>query len=201
MTMRVGSIVAFCAWLLGCGGGEDAETTTTSPTAATIADGDDDGSSDGGEETTGPAEGSTSSTPETTSGPDPDTSTGPGEESGTTGPTNFCDPVVPGEWNACQDAQGNIDNTLCNWMGSGDATGFIGCLTSSMTEGANVCFISGCKDVCDCFAPPTTGTAEVICDAILDGGGMGCGLSCSGNRTCPDGMECLGELCFWPAAG
>jgi hypothetical protein len=112
----------------------------------------------------------------------------------------MCDPVIPGEWNACIDMDGNIDTTLCEWMGMGGQTGFIGCLTSSEMKGANSCFISGCRDVCDCFAPPSTGTAEVICDAILEGGDMGCGLDCSGGQTCPDGMDCIGTLCFWPPA-
>ena len=114
---------------------------------------------------------------------------------------NMCDPVIPGEFNACIDNAGGIDNTLCNWVGDPDANGFIGCLTSSMTKGANVCMISGCVDVCDCFAPPATGTAEVICDAILEDGGNACALDCSAGQTCPDGMECLGTICFWPPAG
>ncbi len=113
---------------------------------------------------------------------------------------NQCDPIVPGEWNSCVDADGNTDNTLCNWMGSGSATGFIGCLNSAGMDGANVCFISGCEDVCDCFAPPATGTATVICSEILADGGTGCALDCSGGATCPDGMICSDNLCFWPPA-
>jgi hypothetical protein len=111
---------------------------------------------------------------------------------------NQCDPIIPGEWNSCVDADGNTDNTLCNWMGSGDATGFIGCLNSAGMDGANVCFISGCKDVCDCFAPPVTGTATVTCGEILADGGTGCALDCSGGLICPDGMICSENLCFWP---
>lgn len=201
--MATRSMLVVCAWAFACGG-NDSGSTATSPTATSVADDDDDddGSSTdpGNESTGGPSEGSSSGAAETTSGPDPDTSSGSSAESEDTGPTNFCDPVVPGDWNACHDENGQVDNTQCNWVGSGEATGFIGCLTSSRTEGANVCFISGCRDICDCFAPPTTGTAEVVCDAILEGGGMGCGLSCSGGRMCPDGMDCLGDLCFWPPA-
>lgn len=112
---------------------------------------------------------------------------------------NQCDPIVQGEWNACVGKDGNTDNTLCNWVGMGGATGFIGCLNSSEMDGSNVCFISGCKDACDCFAPPTTGTAEVVCAAILADGGTGCGLDCSAGKTCPDGMECkANDICFWP---
>ncbi len=111
---------------------------------------------------------------------------------------NLCDPIIPGEWNSCHDEQGQTDNTLCNWMGTGGATGFIGCLNSAMMDGSNVCFISGCVDTCDCFAPPTTGTAEVICAEILADGGMGCALDCSGGKTCPDGMVCQNDTCFWP---
>ncbi len=115
--------------------------------------------------------------------------------SGTAG--GACDPVIPGEWNACLDGGGNVDNTLCNWMGMGGATGFIGCLSSASNPDANVCFISGCEDVCDCFAPPATGTAPVVCEQILQGGGKGCALSCANQETCPDGMTCLDGLCFW----
>lgn len=113
---------------------------------------------------------------------------------------NQCDPIVPGEWNSCVDAEGNTDNTLCNWVGSGDATGFIGCLNSAGMDGANVCFISGCVDACDCFAPPVTGTATVTCAEILADGGTGCGLDCSDGKICPDGMICSENLCFWAPA-
>ena len=113
---------------------------------------------------------------------------------------NQCDPIVVGEWNACVGKDGNTDNTLCNYMGTGGSNGFIGCLSSSSVEGSNVCFISDCVDACDCFAPPATGTAEPVCAAILEGGGMGCALDCSAGKTCPDGMECQTDICFWPAA-
>ncbi len=110
---------------------------------------------------------------------------------------NQCDPVVPGEWNSCVGANGNTDNTLCNWVGSGSATGFIGCLNSAGMDGANVCFISGCRDACDCFAPPATGTAVVTCGPILADGGTGCALDCSDGAVCPDGMICADNICFW----
>lgn len=113
---------------------------------------------------------------------------------------NQCDPIIPGEWNSCVGPNGNTDNTLCNWVGSGEATGFIGCLNSAGMDGANVCFISGCEDACDCFAPPVTGTATVVCSEILADGGTGCGLDCSDGKICPDGMICSENLCFWPPA-
>jgi hypothetical protein len=94
---------------------------------------------------------------------------------------------------------GQVDNTLCNWMGISGATGFIGCLNSSSNDGANVCMISGCEDECDCFAPPATGTAPVECADVLDGGGFACVLTCANGETCPDTMECFDGLCFHPA--
>jgi hypothetical protein len=148
--------------------------------------------------------GMTTTTAATSSG---EAGTGPADSSGSddapegsSGGGNLCDPVVPGDWNACLDEMGNVDNTQCMWMGTGESVGFVGCLTSSMTEGANVCFIEGCRDACDCFAPPATGTAEPFCGEILEGGGVGCALDCSGGKTCPDGMECITDLCFWPPA-
>jgi hypothetical protein len=60
--------------------------------------------------------------------------------------------------------------------------------------------ISDCVDVCDCFAPPATGTAVVVCADILAGGGMACALDCADGKTCPDGMTCLDNVCFWPPA-
>ncbi len=148
------------------------------------------------------------------------TSTGVGEESGSSGPGSTsavegssssavdgsssggpaCDPPVVGEWNSCMDENGQIDNTQCNWIGNSDGTGFLTCLSASELEGGNVCIIRGCEDTCDCFNPPTTGTAEVVCAAILADGETACGLDCSSGQTCPDGMECAGGLCFWPPA-
>jgi hypothetical protein len=197
---RLTYAVLLCTLGVACGGDDSGDEAATSPTTLPQETGDDDGasSSSAGNETTGGAGSSSGSAPESSS-TDPGSSGGPAD-SGSTGPINTCDPVIPGEWNACHDADGNVDNTQCNWMGMGGAQGFIGCLTSSSMKGANVCFISDCIDACDCFAPPTTGTAEVVCDEILDGGGTGCALSCANGRVCPDGMECYTNLCFWPAA-
>ena len=209
---RLGDAAGMTAWTratwlvlstraLACGGDDSDDGATTNPsTSVTVADDDDDdddGPSTSAEDpSTSSDGGSTGPQPESSSGPAPESSTG-ADESESTGPINFCDPVVPGEWNSCHDEEGMVDNTLCNYVGSGEFTGTIGCLGSGETKGANVCFISGCVDTCDCFAPPTTGTAEVICGPILEGGGNGCGLDCSSGRMCPDGMECIGTLCFW----
>jgi hypothetical protein len=95
---------------------------------------------------------------------------------------------------------GEIDNTLCEWMGTGKSVGMVSCLSAASEKGANTCIIRGCKDVCDCFAPPATGNAEVICDTIISGDELGCALSCANGETCPDGMECFDNLCFWPPA-
>jgi len=108
---------------------------------------------------------------------------------------------VPGIWASCVDETGDIDNTLCMWMGTGESVGMVSCLSSSSEPDANTCFIRGCKDVCDCFAPPATGTAPVVCDTIVAGGEFGCALDCSDGQTCPDGMMCYDNLCFWPPVG
>lgn len=201
--------------------GRDTNATTTLTTSTTIdpsttTDADDTTTDTPAESSTGPLE--TTTTPAESSGPSDESSTGevcPPEsecldDSMCPGGGmcvgciclggNQCDPIVPGEWNSCVDADGNTDNTLCNWVGSGMATGFIGCLNSAGMDGANVCFISGCKDVCDCFAPPATGTATVTCGEILADGGTGCALDCAGGLICPDGMICSENLCFWPPA-
>lgn len=149
-------------------------TTTGDPTGAESSTSGVEGSSSSG----GAAEGSSSGGSESTGNP------------------NACDPQVPGEWNACIDESGAPDNTLCNWMGLSGPSGFIGCLTSSQTEGANVCMISGCEDECDCFAAPETGNAVVECAEVLKGGGRACVLNCSNGEACPDGMSCEGGLCF-----
>jgi len=133
-----------------------------------------------------------------TSAADSDSSSGGGDSSSGGGP--LCDPPVVGEWNACIDRTGGIDNLLCNWMGHPDGTGFLTCLSSSEIKGGNICTIRDCVDACDCFDAPATGNAVVVCAPILAEGENACGLDCSGGETCPDGMECGGGLCFWPPA-
>jgi len=183
--------------LAACGGDDGGGTTTSVSGTDTTAS-----TSGASTSTTETTSASSSSTGAGSSSSDGGTSSSGGADSSsggsTTGPA--CDPPVVGEWNACKDAEGTIDNTLCNWMGTGESVGMVSCLSASSNPDANVCFIRGCVDACDCFDPPTTGTAEVICDAILAGGEMGCGLDCSEGKTCPDGMECLDNLCFWVPA-
>lgn len=113
---------------------------------------------------------------------------------------NQCDPVVPGGWNACVGENGMTDNTLCMWVGSGSSVGMVSCLNASSMKGANVCFIRGCEEACDCFAPPETGTAAVVCAPILANEELGCALDCSDGKLCPDGMICSDNICFWPPA-
>jgi hypothetical protein len=116
----------------------------------------------------------------------------------TTGST--CDPQIPGEWNACIGQDGEPDDTLCNWTQVPGSTGSIACFGAAENPDASVCMIFGCEDECDCFDPPATGTAPVVCADVLAAGGLGCALDCSNGETCPDGMQCLGGLCFWPPA-
>jgi hypothetical protein len=182
-----------CISITACGGddgGSGTNPTTTDPTTTAMTAGSSSttdvgtGSSSGGAETS-------SGGAETSSGSAADSSSG----GGTTGAA--CDPPVVGEWNACRDEMGTIDNTLCNWMGTGESVGTISCLSASSNADANVCFIRGCVDACDCFDAPATGTAEVVCAPILANDEMGCALDCSDGKLCPDGMECLDNLCFW----
>ncbi len=138
------------------------------------------GGTDSGQDETGPVDGTA------------------GLETGSTGAPNSCDPVVPGEWNACIDGKGTVDNTLCNWTGLPGTTGFLGCIAAPDAAGS-ACMITGCADACDCFAPPATGNAEVTCAPVLTNGTNACVLSCADGQTCPDTMECLGGTCYHPA--
>jgi hypothetical protein len=183
------------AGLWGCPGSDDGEDETGSMMVSTGPA----STSTGPEGTTTSGVGTTegSSGPGSTSAVD-SSSSGAVVDSSSSDGGPVCDPPVVGEWNACIGEDGTIDNTLCNWVGDPDGTGFLTCLSASELEGANVCIIRGCEDTCDCFDTPATGTAEVVCAAILAKGEMGCGLDCSRGQICPDGMECAGGLCFWP---
>lgn len=106
-----------------------------------------------------------------------------------------CSGYAAGGWNQCQ--VGNVsNNSKCEWVeGSGEGVAL--CLNP--TSGSfNVCGIRDCVDVCDCFAPPTTGTAVPVCSPILGGGANGCALYCAGGQICPDGMTCHSGHCYWP---
>lgn len=185
--------------LLGCPGGDDgtAETTGISPTTTGTPP-----TTTFIETSTGMMEDSGSSGPASTSGPASSSSGAVADSSSSSGGGPLCEPPVVGEWNACIDETGDIDNTLCNWMGHPDGTGFLTCLSAPPMEldGGNICTIRDCRDTCDCFDPPATGTAEVICAPILADGALACGLDCSSGQTCPDGMQCASGLCFWPPA-
>lgn len=196
----VGMVLAL-AGQLGCPGGDDGTgestgvgtTTTGTPPTTTFI-----------ETSTGAVESSGSSGPASSSSGAAESSSGAvvdgSSSSGGGGPV--CDPPVVGEWNSCIDASGDIDNTLCNWLGNPDGTGFLTCLSAPpmALDGGNICTIRDCVDTCDCFDPPATGTAVVVCAEILADGSTACGLDCSAGQTCPDGMECASGLCFWPPA-
>ena len=57
--------------------------------------------------------------------------------------------------------------------------------------------VAGCVDACDCFAPPTTGTAPVACMTGIVADDTACVLDCSEGQQCPDGMVCGGNICVW----
>lgn len=50
-----------------------------------------------------------------------------------------------------------------------------------------------CEDVATCPAPPS-GDAPAVCES------GSCYLSCLDGETCPDGMECLYDFCWWRKA-
>lgn len=102
-----------------------------------------------------------------------------------------CDAHAIGDWGRCQ--PGNLSG--CGWQASG-TDGELLCLAPT-SGGLNVCGIRNCVDVCDCFAPPATGTAVPVCAAILGSGATGCALYCAGGQVCPDGMKCQSGYCYW----
>ena len=195
-------VVLGLAGMTGCPGGDDGTaettgvgTTTTGmpPTTTFVA------TSTGMLESSSSGPASTSEAESSSSGAAVDGSSS-SSSSGGGGPV--CEPPVVGEWNACMDADGEIDNTLCNWIGDPDGTGYLTCLSAPPKDldGGNVCTIRDCRDACDCFDAPATGTAPVVCAPILADGATACGLDCSEGQTCPDGMQCASGLCFWPPA-
>jgi hypothetical protein len=152
---------------------------------------------------------------DSTTGVDPSTSgnssTTTGGESSSTGEAPEC--MVPAD---CLD-----NNETCNAMGecesvcAGPGWGpddYTYCVTplggfdSAVICGeAMTCIVSGipieaavcgrsCTEVCDCPAPPMTGTATVTCGALLGDGTNECYLSCQNGETCPDDMVCRGNF-------
>lgn len=100
-----------------------------------------------------------------------------------------------GDWNAC-DKGGITDNNLCGHE-PGGGEGTVACLKPT-SGNFSVCGIRDCVDDCDCFTPPTTGTALALCREVFGGGGKGCVLYCVNGQICPDGMECASGTCYWP---
>ncbi|MBK8263708.1 MAG: hypothetical protein IPK80_20520 [Nannocystis sp.] len=110
-----------------------------------------------------------------------------------------CDPPVVGNYYDCTPEVGKVDNKLCMWIGSGQSVGYVSCLSSSGIPDAVTCTIIDCVDDCDCFDQPPTGTAISTCRAMATSEGeSACVLDCSAGKTCPDGMECSNDICFWP---
>lgn len=108
-------------------------------------------------------------------------------------------PPVKGEYNDCTDEKGTVDNKLCKWMGDGE-NGFITCLNAAGLMGASTCSLVNCELDCHCFNAPATGTAKSVCRPnATDKGDSACVLDCSNGATCPDGMVCDNNTCFWPA--
>ncbi len=113
----------------------------------------------------------------------------------TTAAADACPDRPSGAYNACKSA-GLTDNKLCGWTTDGGPQS-ITCL-SPQSGGFNICGLRDCVDDCDCFAPPTTGTAIPGCRAIFGDGGKACVLYCLNGQICPDGMECASGYCYWP---
>lgn len=168
-------------------------TTTTTTTAATT----DPSTTDVGS-TTGPT---TDTTTDATTGDATTTTTSDTTTDESTSSTTgvACDPPVVGGYNDCTDDQGKVDNKLCKYIGTGQSVGFLSCLNSGGVMGASTCTIIQCVDDCDCFNPPATGTAKSVCKPMAtDKGDAACLLDCSDGATCPDGMVCDNDNCFWP---
>lgn len=177
----------------GLSGGQTTGPASTTTGPAT--------SSSTGAETTDAGTGSTGSTtaPVTTSGTTSGASAGStGPDTGSTTADPNC-PPVKGQYNDCTDDKGKVDNTLCEWMGTGE-NGYITCLNSAGIMGASTCSLVNCEMDCHCFNQPATGTAKSVCRPMAtDKGDSACILDCSEGATCPDGMVCDNDTCFWPA--
>jgi hypothetical protein len=171
--------------------GFSAGTTTNMPATT---------SSSGTDPTTGTASTTSTSEPDssTTAAPPTSTTGTTSDDSTSTGVDPNC-PPVKGEYNDCTDEQGGTDNKACKWMGDGE-NGFITCLNAAGIMGASTCSLVNCEMDCHCFDAPATGTATSVCRAnATDKGDSACVLDCSGGATCPDGMVCDNDTCFWPA--
>lgn len=98
-----------------------------------------------------------------------------------------------GAWEACLDADDDVDTSMCG----GDSPT---CLTGGDPAIVGSCSWE-CTDECDCPATPASGTAPSTCSDITGSGTSLCSLDCSAG-TCPTGMTCFAELaCVWEGAG
>ncbi len=143
---------------------------------------------------------SSSTAPATTDASSSSSSTGEPTTGGSEGVTTGADACAErpaGDWVACVE-DGQTNNTLCGYEPAGSSEGKVTCL-SPQSGNFNVCGIRDCVDDCDCFAPPTTGTAIATCTVVFGGGGKACVLYCVNGQICPDGMECASGTCYWPS--
>jgi len=180
---------------LACTAGDDVDTGASSTTTATTTTSSSTtATSTSGVETTTTDDSTAGTTAGTT---DPGT-TDPGTTDPGTTTSPACDPPVVGGYNDCSPEIGKIDNKLCMWIGSGASVGIVSCLSSAELADAVTCTIIGCEDDCDCFDPPATGTALSTCRPMATSKGeSACLLDCSAGKTCPDGMQCSNDTCFW----
>ncbi len=102
--------------------------------------------------------------------------------------TSACDPWGSGNYGPCLNAYGGFEvDALC---GMGNS-----CIGQGAPTTATGCLTQGCRDVCDCPAPPATGNALVSCGNLTVGDNApDCYLSCANGETCPDGMACQDGL-------
>ena len=129
----------------------------------------------------------------------PTTAAEPTSSTAGTTPAAECPGRPSGAYNACEDENGLTNNKLCGWTADGGPQS-VTCL-GPQSGGFNVCTLDDCVDDCDCFAPPTTGTAIAGCRAVYGDGGKACVLYCLNGQVCPDGMQCLPDYgyCYWPS--
>jgi hypothetical protein len=194
MLRSMASLVLLCPLLVACGDDDDggSGSTTTSTTTTLTSTGETEpgtSTTDPGTSTTDP---DTSGTTTDTTGPGTSDTTGDPSSDGSTG-TVSCESYAAGDWAPCRDGEG-FDLTQCNWSpDTGEGT--LSCLTTNADPQASVCMIEGCVDVCDCFAPPSTGNATVLCGP-LNATTNACALGCGQGQTCPDDMECIQGVCY-----
>lgn len=152
---------------------------------------------EGGGSADGSGTSASSGAPTEASGASTSGATTAGAEESTAGPiADECASRPGGGWNACK-ADGQTDNDLCGFTAASGGSGKVTCLTP--TSGAyNSCGVFDCVDDCDCYAPPSTGTAFPVCKEVFANGGKGCVLWCVNGQTCPDGMACVSGTCYWP---